>query len=735
MRTLAVVAAVVAAMAGAGCDPPVASCQALKTAQRWAEAVPVCRDAFVRRGDPVDGVRLAAALAATERYRELGPIGERLRGTRFAADGAYYEGLAALDAQDPTRAARLFEEAMRGHHAREAWREAAHAGHQLMGLQIKAGRYHAATETGAMAADDALRSGDRTMLGYLAMARADVARRIGDLAAAQRALDEALALVRGQPDEERWLHFKLGVVHLDAGRVELAAEHLRWVLERTPAGARGARALLDGARLNLAWLAADRGRLDEAERLLAAVPLEGAPSSTRVALAFGTAQIAAARGELAAAAALLDDAERLPLTDEWIWVVPLERGRVAVRLGDPAGAEAAFERAIDAIEHQRTGVGDESIYLDAHRAPYYELFALHARAGRWDRALAQVIALEDGDLLDAVGDLRWDASAGPTRRGALRAALPASDEASRIAALRAVSREHDLVIAIAAGGELWRVELRAGKVTGTAVARAAELPPLIDAVIADPGDAVATSRLGALLVPPGRTERPLYLAPLGELARVPLAALRHDGRLVIADRPLVRMVSFTPAPPAPAGAPGEPLVLARGANLKAADDEARDAAAALGTEAHRGDDATAARLLAATGPIVHVASHAGVDDRGAYLELDRPVHAAEIAAASWSASRLVVLASCGSAAARDAQGRGSLASAFVDGGARAVLATYWSVGDASTRRLLRAFYQAGGARDPARALAAAQVALATELDDRQWTAFAVLAAPPPLTRH
>jgi CHAT domain-containing protein len=45
---------------------------------------------------------------------------------------------------------------------------------------------------------------------------------------------------------------------------------------------------------------------------------------------------------------------------------------------------------------------------------------------------------------------------------------------------------------------------------------------------------------------------------------------------------------------------------------------------------------------------------------------------------------------------------------------------------------LTAFYRHGGARDPARALAATQLDLAAELPAHQWAGFVILGAPPRL---
>ncbi|HWU89122.1 MAG TPA: CHAT domain-containing protein, partial [Kofleriaceae bacterium] len=103
------------------------------------------------------------------------------------------------------------------------------------------------------------------------------------------------------------------------------------------------------------------------------------------------------------------------------------------------------------------------------------------------------------------------------------------------------------------------------------------------------------------------------------------------------------------------------------------------------------------------------------------------------------APHLAVLASCGSAAATDEEGWGSIAAALLESGTAAVLATDRSVTDAASLSIVRDFYaQPDWRTDPERALARIQLALAARrgsLDDpstnpRTWAAFSVLRRPP-----
>jgi len=76
------------------------------------------------------------------------------------------------------------------------------------------------------------------------------------------------------------------------------------------------------------------------------------------------------------------------------------------------------------------------------------------------------------------------------------------------------------------------------------------------------------------------------------------------------------------------------------------------------------------------------------------------------------APRIAVLAGCGSAAATDEEGWGSIAAALLESGTLVVIATDRSVGDAASLSLMRDFYaQSDWRTDSARALARVQQAL------------------------
>jgi CHAT domain-containing protein len=152
-----------------------------------------------------------------------------------------------------------------------------------------------------------------------------------------------------------------------------------------------------------------------------------------------------------------------------------------------------------------------------------------------------------------------------------------------------------------------------------------------------------------------------------------------------------------------------------------------------------GAAATREAVIGGRGSALHVAGHAHLVDGVPQLELADGALSAEDIAAQTHAPRLVVLASCESAAASDDGGWGSLAAAFLHAGSQRVVASDRAVDDEEAQALMRAFYAAGGLRDPARALGVSQAARAAALpagavppEATTWAAFAVIAAPPRL---
>jgi CHAT domain-containing protein len=262
--------------------------------------------------------------------------------------------------------------------------------------------------------------------------------------------------------------------------------------------------------------------------------------------------------------------------------------------------------------------------------------------------------------------------------------------------------------------------------------------------LANPDDVALADELGAALLPEDirlaesdREGSPLFIAPSTSLARVPFSALRRHGRRLIEDQVLAQIPSFNALAalrqPRPAtGRPRSPMILADTArDLPEAVVEARAVAKRLGHEGaiprlYIGQDAVTDRLREAQGAsVLHLAVHSGVGMTGPWLRLhDRVVVAAEVL--DWRiAADLVVLASCASAATPDPGLWGSLVASFLASGSTSVVGSLWSTKDRVSREFVESFYDKGGVRDPALALARTQRAwLAQKRPVGDWAAFA-----------
>lgn len=367
---------------------------------------------------------------------------------------------------------------------------------------------------------------------------------------------------------------------------------------------------------------------------------------------------------------------------------------------------------------------------------------------------------------DVSGSEAPELDAAESRLRGLTALLPRL-EAQAAEALPAALAERadgaEVIAFIQAGGALWRYtvgpvgpEVRRLELSAPAAAR------MVAALRARPQDAALGARLAAELLPKDiakASPRPLAIVTDGALAGLPFAALLVRGRALVQERtvmywPTLQVMALPTAPTSPASpaapaaatsptAPTSPTasappaaVLAAtagrgdGVDLAAARGEVAAIGARLGVEPLVGGAATIAALRAsADAPLLHLAAHGGLAEGGAYVRLaDGDVTSTDIV--TWRlAPKVVVLASCASGARPIGSIWGALGGAFLAAGSRAVVATLWSVEDEATAALMRDFYAAGGAQDPAAALAVAQRrAIAAGVPARQWAAFVVLTA-------
>ncbi len=580
----------------------------------------------------------------------------------------------------------------------------------------------------------------QNMAADIALAAAALHTALGEYAQAQGALDEAWLAMAGDGDLARRINWRQAASRLAILRGDLATAQAQTDSSLTLARESGNRAHLAHGRHIMARLLIRDGRHDDA---LALVSGAGADSAFGGGFRDRLADLAL-KGRCLRRAGRLDEARRT-LERALLLLNPaspndvagelhLEHGRVLQEQGDRDGAGASLMLAADRL--RRTSPGDRDVlgYLDDSRR----------------------------DLVHAIAD--W-------RLGADPAAAPAADAALVLHAA------HDLVLERrTAGAELTVAGLAAAAGTdgsctavyfpgdartllwvgrqgvwrAVALPGRAELRRLLRPVAADldtplrAPDPEALRRLGSVLVAPLEPDWPqgatLYLVADDILANAPWPALQPwpDGQPAVARGPLVRQTRLQPG--RGAAAPPQGALLAIGYDgpaddpqrLRAAEAEARAVAGAW----------TGGRAAVATGPqaaagtftdrvleqadVLHVASHARVREgwqESSVLVLGAdagaPLSAAAIRDLGWN-GRLVFLSSC-EAGRSHATGRGvlGLAGAFLDGGARNVVASNSRVDDQAGMRFALDFYRhwqdSGSA---AEALRAAQLACARSGEDR-----------------
>jgi tetratricopeptide (TPR) repeat protein len=579
------------------------------------------------------------------------------------------------------------------------------------------------------------------------LAQADALLSLGDENGAAAAAMRAVQLSK-EPCDEAWTRLRRGIQLMQRGWREVALSVL---------GDAGAANQRCGSRdvslqilMNQAWLLRARdplraiAMLDEIERL------DGEWAEALLLRGY----VAADRGALAEAGGYFARAATLEPSDaDWPWEISLSRAELSELQGGLSGnalAETHYRAATAQVAAVRGNArGRAAYFVSSHRDPYDGLVALLARDRRWEAALAVILELDASDMLRATADditARHNPVSAPRPDPATAPFSP--DEV--LSAWR--SRELVIVIApaprrIGAGGErAYRIRIANGRLSGEDIGEASTARQWADALYADPGDRVAARALGRMIVPRDPSGQPLHVLAIGAMGKVPLAALRdEDGSLIVRHRPLVRVLGLGARTQERLGT-RPPVVIAdpRG-DLPNAAEEGALVAAAVGSTARvvgsgRPAPATRDELWAAhDATLLHVAAHILETGHGRALQLaDGEIAPAEIVQRGL-APGFAVLAGCGSVAAMDEEGWGSVAAALLESGTRIVIATDRSVGDDASLVVMRAFYQQPDwSSDPPRALARVQQALDARSGDssdaatqaRSWAAFVVLGRPP-----
>lgn len=761
-------------------------CEDLVAQQLWEQACAVC-SSEARAGYPHAGPHAARALFHSGRATEaLAEVGRWFGSTADASARQVAKEIFLLVRDDSWPETGLLRKALaeqlrRGEHGR-----AASTGRRLATALMKASELTEALDAAELAVREAELTLDERLQGHALLAQGVLLTWIGDLARARSALlDAQVRLIRWPADHAR-AQLQFGILARvsgdEAGSVEIltrvldlaaepdadaerAARYQRAApvlepsnaLEHLYAGGHYAHArpypaamgttplesVAGAARLHLSRAECQRRRPEAAEAHLAALT-PFATAEPAVKLAAGL--IAADRGSLAEAERLLDEADaRLAvpssLEDRDLAIdLAVERGRLAERAGNPAAAEAFYRRAIAIVEELRRDTKSLELrpwVLASRRAPYEALVSLLAHADRRFDALEIAEHLHARTLLDARAERERAKAQAPDLERRLRG--PAAAPALRASELHSLMQDREILVFSQAGTTIWRFHIVNGE-----IASLDRLPH--DALdLAEswrPSDARQAEVLGDRLVPPAArapSSRPLYIVSSGVLAEQPFAALRPGGRYLVETRATIRIPGLA-ALQCQSGEPAaqEAVFIADSMwDLPGARQEAVTLAKQRGQRAYLGWEATFARLeTARDATLLHVAVHGDNSSQGSVLRLaGRDATAADILERR-IAPRVAVLSGSWTAASRDDEGWGALSSAFLAAGSESVVATLSSVPDAASLELMQRFYEAGGERRPAEALAAAQremIALAVPRRDHlttAWSAFVVDGAGP-----
>jgi tetratricopeptide (TPR) repeat protein len=628
------------------------------------------------------------------------------------------------------------------------WRSLRDA-HYLFTSYWETSEYRQAIEYAAAARRDAARAGNDAAQASVLLGLFSILYDIGDLDGADDALRQARPLLPRDHPNAAYVHFNEGLVRSARGQPVAARSAYGAFLRAAPAE----HPMRPAAHFNLILLDVAAGDLDAAEAHLAEAERYRSDTESRViALAYHRALVLNRRGRAVEADAELAALPgSLPL--EWRYRAEELRGDILAVLGRSMAAEAAYERAIAAVEELRANLPENELktwLMAAKRSPYEALFSARMARGALRGALAVAERARARALLDA--HIRVSSTDDP---GAAPLASAEQAEALRelVADLRtspaaslppiediiAAAGERTMWTYFRARDSLWLLGLSRGQLQARRLSASRDdIARRVQALLADPDDVVASAWLGAALVPPALLPAPgeiLHIAADGLLGEIPFAALLVDGHRLVHRHPVAHVPGLAALAILVSGrrAPsGSPVVMgdARG-DLPGARREVQDVAAMLGVSPLTGGHATAAGLRAAArAPLLHLSVHSGVGPRGARLELaDGAVGVGDIVERR-IAPALVLLPTCTSAG-RGPDLWGSIGGAFLAAGSHTVIASLWSIDDDRSSELIGRFYREGGRVDPIGALARAQRALAAAgRPASTWAPFVALGAWP-----
>lgn len=704
-------------------------------------AVAVCEREYVRTGDPDTGIRFANALMGSNDLIAASAIATSLTASSAGGDAIQTLGKIADVQSRYDDAVQLLHTARSIHVEQRNIKSLAEDDHQLARTYYRQARYADALQ----AADDCLReavgAGDRVVEGYCHLTAAHVLSVAGYFESAQIELDHAEPLLTEHRDlaalaSERgdlYQNYQFGPLHQNfqaraVEEYEKAIAHTRFANHPQR---------LQQYELNLVFSLTEIGNFDEATHHLEIerrLDLDGRNANVCSAL---EAKIAYQRGNHALAFTINERVYPKLEDGNNKLNVALMQARIALADGDPKLAEIWANRSVEMMERRlaKSVLEMRPWVLSNRRQPYELLFTVLVRQHRFADALVTLDQWHGRTLLDALSEHAAEPSSlrnASMHTESLRQIFPVW---SRTPLMHTLDRgqllarlAHVDVLALAvAEGEVWRITAHDQAIDIVDVGKFDPLAKQIATLRTTPTDRALAEALGPQLLGAEAfraTPETLHVVLDGELAGLPVVALRAHGQPLIALRAVVqppRLSEVDCVPPLPAAPRVAVYADARG-DLPHARAAATQIAHRFDVEPHLGSDATRDEVLAADCDLLHVAVHGKVGISGGALDLhDGPLSALEII--SRHTPPLVVLTACDSANAEDSEHATSLSTAFLSGGSQQVIATLRPVTDAGARDVVHALYESSMA-DPVRALQRAQAKLA-ETDNQEWANFAI----------
>jgi tetratricopeptide (TPR) repeat protein len=755
--TLVVVVLVFAAILALRRDPE-PDCAAMRRTGPEAVAVAVCQREYEQTKLPKTGIHLATLRYTTANPTAAEELAKSLLETDARADALQLLAKLTLAKGRTDEAVTLIEEARKLHRAKGDHINAGIDAQVVVQIQKFRKQYADALKTSEECIEEGRLAKDARTEGFCRLQAASTLVDAGYFEAAQQEIDRAAETLSQEKDLAQLWKMR-GDLAQDFDRGPLHRHHQEQAVvafERSLKLARSAQLtrLIVHLHMNLAYSLAELGRTNEADQHLAEAATRDPDEqfkSERMQLA---ARIAFHRNDDALAFSLnekayptIEDEDM----DEKIEVCVMQ-ARIALRRAHADNEALAkdleiaaqwAQRGVDIAEKVRAEQTLSELrpwVLSSRRQPYELLFTAYVQAKRIEDAFQVFDQWQGRTLLDELARPSTDPSLGLSKTAARvqnlgrwlpavsRAPLMASDGRAGTDALAKL--KIDLVALAVAEHKVWRLTASRGQLRIDPLGDYEALEGRLDKFKTTPTDPVAAAELGELFLPEDvvySTKDPLYMVLDAAFTSLPVVALRRNGQLLIAVRPVIR------APRFPVISECEPraeidsaVVLADAAgDLPDARRESSKVASRFSTTPLVGDAATSTALFAAkSDALLHVAVHADVDAGGGVLKLhDRAVFAPEVTANRLGPA-LVVLSACSTASSWDPESAGALSTAFLAAGSKRVIATLRSISDAGALELTTQFYSNRGAEDPARVLAEVQAKLAGS-GNKEWPSFAV----------